>query len=310
MRNVEGGIDSIDLRTGKVNWTTSSASVPIFVNASYLMSFKYINEHVIQIVKIDIQTGHSLMVSEPLTFPEGIKVAPTRDQAFDFQVEPGHGTVDLRWWGRSNYDGGAPPPPDVVQQWQKQLGGIFKVDLATGKVRSEVNENPSNPSRPPQSPLTSFENVSWKLDDQIVTLSSQRDTNGQALFIKPAKVIAQVRSRPIKLLGGSNLIVDVTEDGLFVLVRAKDSPHPIWQLFSAETGRKVGAVPYDSGAQQACVMNGQLFYLTAQTRNNLKDRVVTLKAVDVRSGQTLWSRDLKQFSDGPKPLPPATRVPN
>jgi hypothetical protein len=300
MRNTLGGIDSIDLKTGKLLWTSAAASIPLLLNRHYLLASKYISENVIQVVKIDCKTGELVTTSEPINFPEGIKISSNRDQDFGLEARMANDTLKLVWQGRTRYEGGAPPPTYLRQKWQKQLSGIFEIDLVTGNVTSQITDNVTTSLEAPRSPLTSTDCVNWKIEDQIVTLSSKMEPQGQTFFIKPADAKQFTR-----LLSGSNLIADITEDGLYVLIRSKDSSPAIWHLFSAETGREIGTVPYEIGAQQPCVMDDRLFYLGPQVDNDAKHRAIALKAVDLRSGRVLWSRELKETDAAPRPLPPA-----
>lgn len=186
IRNTAGGIDSVDLETGQLNWTTTAASVPLLIDGTHLLAWKYINENVIQIVKIDSKTGESLTTSEPINFPAGIKVSPIREHDFGIEAKVTVSTLELVWRGRTLYEGGAPPPPDVVHKWQKQLSGVFRIDLATGNVTSQSTGNVSATLEAPTSPLTSIDHVDWKIADRVVKLSSKREPQGEALFMKPA----------------------------------------------------------------------------------------------------------------------------
>jgi hypothetical protein len=300
MRNSLGGIDSIDLKTGQLHWTTNAASVPLIVSGPHLLAFKYISENAIQIVKIDAKTGQDVSTSEPINFPDGIKVSSMPNESFALVAKVTGTTLDLAWHGRMIYEGGTSPPEHVLQKWQKQFSGIFQVDLATGNVTSKDGAKMPATLEPPRSPLTSIDSVDWKIKDQLVTLSSKQEPQGQTLFMKPAD------AKFTKLWSGPNPIADITADGLYVLVRSTASSSATWHIFSAETGRQIGTVPYEAGSQQACVLGDRLFYL-APSVTNTKNRIIALKAVELHSGRALWSRELKETGGGSRPLPPVVR---
>jgi hypothetical protein len=136
----------------------------------------------------------------------------------------------------------------------------FKVDLATGNVTSQSADDISIASPAPRLESKMDGAVDWKINGEPVTLSVKQEPNGQAVFMKRAD------AQRTKLLSGPDLVADVTDDGLFVLVRSKGSSPSLWHLFSAETGREIGAVPYETGAQQACVIDSRLFYLVQRSK--------------------------------------------
>ena len=302
IRNSAGGIDSIDLKTGKLLWATPDASVPLIVSGAHLLAFKYISENVIQIVKIDSKTGEAATTSEPINFPEGIKVSSTRDETFALDAKVIDTILELTWRGRTFYEGGAPPPKRILDKSQQQFSGMFQVDLATGTVTSKSADDVADSLEAPKSPLTTLDTVDWKIQDHVVTLSSKREQQGQALFMKPA------HAKSTKLLSGPNLVTNVTADGLYVLIRSTDFAPTTWHLFSAETGREIRTVLYEAGAQQPCVTADRLFYLAPDVKSE-KDRVIALKAVDLHSGRVLWSREMKETRGGSRPLPPVVNPP-
>lgn len=302
IRNSAGGIDSIDLKTGKLLWTTPAASVPLIISGVHLLAFKYISENVIQIVKLNSKTGLAATTSEPINFPEGMKVASTQDETFALEPKVIDTILEIAWRGRTFYEGGAPPPKHIREKSQQQFSGVFQVDLATGTVTSKSVDDLADSLEAPKSPLTTLDTVDWKIEDHVVTLSSKREQQGQVLFMKPA------HAKLTKLFSGPNLVTNITADGLYLLIRSMDFAPTTWHLFSAETGREIRTVPYETGAQQPCVSADRLFYLAPDVKTE-KARVIALKAVDLHSGRVLWSREMKETGGGSRPLPPVVHPP-
>jgi len=130
-----GGIESVALFNGKTIWESKDASKPLLATDEKLFAKALVKKkkNQLKIVVLDARTGERLLESEAIVFPDWVSV--TRDYGLRFHAT---GRLDkndliLTWEARAFYDGGPPPPPGRDLN-AKNIGGAFRVDLASGKL--------------------------------------------------------------------------------------------------------------------------------------------------------------------------------
>jgi hypothetical protein len=135
--NTIGGIDALDLATGKVLWSSKEANRPLFATDIRLFAQRGATIHVLHTA----ENGKPVLEAKPLGFPAWVSVDVAYGRSFRSSVRVEGKTMWLSWEARAFYAGGAPPPPKLEKAARKEAAGVVRVDLDTGKVESLDAEN-------------------------------------------------------------------------------------------------------------------------------------------------------------------------
>lgn len=130
-----GGIEALDLATGKPVWKNADASRLAGANAKRVfgwVSGKKRNEF--SVVAIDAASGKTLGTAGPVVLPDWAVTEKTHGRAFAASVRAdGEGAV-AAWTAGASYAGGARPTPEIEAAARKNDSGLAKLDFATGKA--------------------------------------------------------------------------------------------------------------------------------------------------------------------------------
>jgi hypothetical protein len=135
--NTSGGIDALDLATGKLLWDTKEAPRPLLATADRLFAQAPVRgkSNQVRLVVLDTaQKGKRLLESQPLSFPDWVSVGVTHGRSFASTARLGDGSLLLAWQARAWYAGGAAPTPEIERRARKAASGVMRVDLKTGKT--------------------------------------------------------------------------------------------------------------------------------------------------------------------------------
>lgn len=137
--NTSGGIDALDLASGKLLWDTKAAPQPLLATADRLLAQKLVpgKANQVRIVVLDTtQKGKQLLESQPVAFPDWVSVGVAHGRSFGSTARLTDDALLLTWQARAWYAGGARPTPEIERRARKAASGVVQVDLKTGKVRT------------------------------------------------------------------------------------------------------------------------------------------------------------------------------
>jgi hypothetical protein len=132
----DGGIDAIDLASGKVLWTTRDANRPLLATADRLFAQAPVSgkANQVRIVVFDaLKKGKKLEISEPIPFPDWVSVAVTYGRSFASTARLHAKRLVYVWEARGWYAGGARPTPEIERAARKSAAGVIQLDLASNK---------------------------------------------------------------------------------------------------------------------------------------------------------------------------------
>src|SRR5262247_3554246 len=133
--DARGGISAIDLLTGGVLWSTSEAARPLLLLDHRLAALRALQPNAQQVVVLDVtQQGAVVLVSEPVVFPEWVRVSLHNTGTFALHERRQNSDLLLDWEAYTFYRGGAAPSAQVLQQVTKHATGTAQINLATGRV--------------------------------------------------------------------------------------------------------------------------------------------------------------------------------
>ncbi len=134
--NTSGGIDALNLATGKVLWSSKEANLPLITTPSYLFALKG-NGNQLRVIKINTRKqGQRLFESPLIPLPDWASVQKTYGRSFRSSVRSDNNGLFLIWEAKSFYAGGAPPVPEVIASTNKYQNGVERIDGETGTIES------------------------------------------------------------------------------------------------------------------------------------------------------------------------------
>jgi len=134
--NTSGGVDALDLGTGKVLWSSKEANRPLVASENRLFAQKG-NGNQLRVVALDTaKEGKRVFESPPLPLPGWASVEPAYGRRFASSVRLDKNGLFLTWEARAFYAGGAPPPPQVLKAAQMDASGVVQIDVDSGKIEA------------------------------------------------------------------------------------------------------------------------------------------------------------------------------
>jgi hypothetical protein len=137
-QNKDGGIDAVDLETGKTIWTNAEVGEPLMVLGDRLVVFTHLRDALVVLKRSD---GKRLKQLDPLTYAKEVQPAQTGhftdSWGFAAQVRRAEGNDYLLWKGRR-----PPGPPSGafnpkrLKESVEVFRGAFRIDLESGKVHA------------------------------------------------------------------------------------------------------------------------------------------------------------------------------
>jgi hypothetical protein len=324
--NTTGGIDALDLETGKAVWASAEASKPLVVFGDRVVAQAEVKgkANSVRIIVLDARTGKRLLQSEPVAFPEWVSVVQTWGRSFASEARIDKGDVLLRWEAHASYAGGAAPTPQILAASKKDASGVGRISLESGRV--EMLAPDKVPAVPPVKLPKELEKVTslqywtgsdWDtkpmvVGDRVVALAVEPAGPKQKLIWKAWDLETAKAHEPLLLLEGKSLWPQVTPDRRYVLVHqalVKEQLPPgdyAWWIFALETGKEVAKIPFTEGTQQVGVVGPRVYCLVNGQAKGPPGpggfrQPRFLKAYDLKSGKLAWEHEVKGHVFTPPP---------
>jgi hypothetical protein len=323
-----GGVDALDLATGKVRWQVAETCKPLALAGDRLLcqAPEKGKANAVRILVLDTRDkGKVLRRSDPVTFPDWVSVGVTYGRSFTSRARlDGKDTLLLQWEARAFYAGGAAPTPEVLERARKHAAGVARVNIDSGRVVAGEARKGKEPEvelprglkevKPAQL-WTGSEWVARPLrvgKKAVVLLRSQAGALHKLEMVAwdPATGKADPK---VELMQGKELWPQLSEDRRYVfvhqaLVKEKLPPGDYaWWVFSLETGKQVAKLPFEPGSQGLTVIGPRAYYAVAGPGRmprpggpGMVKGSQTLKAVEVATGRQLWQHAIW----APPQLPP------
>ncbi len=304
-----GGVEALDLATGKVLWNFTEPCRPLALMGDRLVcqAAEKGKANAIRLMMLDVRDkGKVLLRSDPITFPDWVSVGTTYGRSFTSEAIPdGKDALVLRWEARAWYAGGARPTPEIEARARKHERGAVRVHLDSGRVDPKAP-----PVAPPPllkgelatvKPASVWTGSDWQakpllIGKQAAVLTKEQVGGLEKLELQVWDTETGKAAPKVELMRGQSLWPQLGMDGRFVFVHQaipKEKLPPgeyAWSVFSLETGKRVAKVPF-AGAQALTVVGPRLYSVQEVTgggRPGMFKRTRTLKAVDLATGNVVW----------------------
>ena len=319
--SASGGIEAIDLATGKLLWETNEAQRPLLVVGNHLLAQAGLKRNRLRILRLDLaRNGECDLESDPVVFPAWVVTGEAPGHSFSARWHLEKHQLVMDWEAAAWYAGKTKPTPEEESAARKHANGVALIDLRTGQV--EVRPAVKVVSSPPP-PLPEYleeKAVRWQgiVGKHWKVLALEEEEGMQRLVWHAWDRETHKAEPPKELLRGKRLLVRETLDEHILCLReATPSPDERatltpskaqrwWWLYSVDLDKGIGRIPVEPGMHSLAVVGKRAFYLVPGTlrgrldRPNMQPR--TLKAIDLESGKKLWERSVAAKLLAPPPL--------
>jgi hypothetical protein len=132
--NTTGGIDALELATGKLLWASKDADRPLVATNDRLLA-QAGKTNQVRLIVID-KEGKRVLESDPIKFPDWVSVQTAYGRSFQSGARLDGKSALLSWQARAFYAGGARPTPQIEKAARKDASGVSRINLETGKVEA------------------------------------------------------------------------------------------------------------------------------------------------------------------------------
>ena len=138
-----GGIEALDVATGKVLWTNTDAKKLAGASSGLVVAWLGDEKkaNALRVVVIEANTGKTVTKSDAIELPEWASTEKIWGHTFRIASRPDAAPITVVWQANAFYSGGARPTPEIEAAARKEAVGVLKVELKNGKIEV-VNRKP------------------------------------------------------------------------------------------------------------------------------------------------------------------------
>jgi hypothetical protein len=319
--SASGGIDAVELKTGKILWQTHEAQIPLLVDGNHLLAQAGVKRNRLRILRLDLtRQGESDLESDPIVFPAWVVTGEGYGRSFQSHWRLEKRQLVLEWAASAWHTGPTKPTPEQEKAARKHAAGSARIDLRTGQVEVGPAEKTTQPLAPALPEHLERKSVRWQGlvggDWRVVTLEEVAGQQRLILHSCDQKKGKTMESK--ELLKGKRLLLRPSLDERFLCLR-EDSPDPgergslmprksssCWLLVSSRTGELVGHIPHEAGMHAIVLLGDRVYYLVSGASRgpldqpNIHPRI--LRATELSSGKLLWERPVAGKLVSPPPI--------
>ena len=289
--NAEAGIDAVDLSKGTVVWTTKEASKPLGLKGNLLISQAESSgaRNKLDLVVLNVQEHGKRVVAGSMELPAGVNVSidETLNSSFVASAQPSGRDAVVSWDHIEHPVQGLPPqtglPPDDLEGSEMDLRVM--PEAATGSKTSGA----------------------LRMDLTSGTVSSL-PAGTRPFAAVPSALMSVASDQRIAGVAGSQY---VSADGRHVQSSERIADDAVWKkhrwtIFDRVTGERLGEIKSHVSVAPFFVADTQVIYETSpylrRTPNGLVEEPAKIRAVDLNTGQELWSKQIRDTAfRGPYP---------
>ena len=333
-----GGVQAVEMAAGKSFFQTNQAQRPLFVLGDRLYALAAVKAPVIRglcfewqsewegprtgfrLVAFDLaQFGEVALKSETVELPEWASIIEAHDRSFVFHWHTENGQLVVAWEAKAWYAGPTQLTPPEAATYRKQGMGAVRFNLQTAAFEP-LPPQPAPAAAPEFEAWRELErqSIRWqkRTAKQLLVVTLAEAQGKQTLSLRTFDLATRQPLSVTPLKSGERLAVLPTLDEQYLCVREgvlspdRDTGDPNqtvqWSIVTAETGQYVGEVPYEPGMTAAMILGGRIYFLISRRINGPLDRPFvlprSLRAVDLKTGATLWEQPVGGKPSAPPPL--------
>ncbi|MCZ6670933.1 MAG: hypothetical protein O6947_07880, partial [Acidobacteria bacterium] len=311
LMNPKGGIDAVDLSTGRLLWTSHQGAKPILVHRNLLATQAEIPDRpgALRIAVLDTRNAGKVVATADVELPAGARafIDQRMGESFEIQSRIDREDLILSWkFFRRPVEGAA--PGSSAKPGHDQAGGAFRIDLRTGEAKSlgsgEVPPRDLLPERVARKAGSGTLSTPPLPAGKVFAAAEVRTRNGRQQTIlrrwerktgNPIPDITLFDGRARALLPSAN--------GLHLLAIRMNHPGGgdggkyLWSIYSLETGILAGEIRNRSSASRFLLLGSILIHESPPFRQLVEgkwlEKPIRVRVVDLDTGTELWERPIR-----------------
>jgi hypothetical protein len=308
-----GAVEAIDLSAGRVLWTYSDAALPLTVDGSLLVvqgEEKLAGR--LPIAVLDLQAGGRKVVDAVIPLPNDVRALVTDDLQRSFRATAQRdGDAFLISWTYKEIviQGMARAPEEPLPT--RIVSGAARVHIATGRVMA----SPAITPRPTTDAAAERIKAIHTLDEMPLQVGNvvalAKGGPGEALTLKRWDV-RTAAALPDRELSKKAVVALPSAEKKYVLASERvgqggpQDPEYRWQIFSLQSGERVGELRRDVSAAPFFVWNENVIYESRPHGYRVGevwvDEPMKIRALRLSQGAQSWDRPVRHLEyRGPVP---------
>jgi hypothetical protein len=317
LMNTQGGIDAVDLASGKLLWRTNRAAKPLLGHEELLVAQTEppVGQPFLRIALLNTREITADPRFVDITLPADVQatIDDGMESSFNAAARIDEGALVLSWRYTYRRITGPPPGPDD-QALDRTATGRVRIDIHTGQI-DPIDDMAALPE--PELPAAVIRlkdgqappGPVWRVGNVLVAIERATYEGKQRVSLKRWDAETGEALADVTLFDGGLNFRSVSADKRHLLASrrdASDSRTWEWAVYSLETGAKVAELRYDTPAAWFFLSGSRLIHETNVTSRLVRDQVVVepgkLRAVDLTTGTEVWSHAIRETNyRGPYP---------
>ncbi len=315
-----GGIDAIDLGSGRPIWTATVAAKPLLLHGQLLISQAETGgaAGTLRIVGLDAKAEGRPLWQSDITLPSGVaaSVDDGLGATFRTSARARDGDAIISWsYAQARASDIAPPPHDETQR--TEVAGAARIELRTGHVQPlDAGVSASEPAGLPErlARLVASGDLPihpWRAESFFSVIAPESPSKG-LVTIKRWSAGTGDPLPDITISTDGSTIRYPSADGKLLLASRLEGVDPagsedyLWSIFSLETGEQIVQLHNGTPGAWFCLSGSSLIHEVRPIAQVVAARSEwdppMLRAVDLKTSHEIWARPFRDTAyRGPYP---------
>lgn len=243
LQNAHGGLDAVELATGRVRWSDARPQRPLAGASGRLLVERVDIGGVSLCVRATRERSGGCAATARLPLPQWAG-GPSRGRSFDATVEwSGRDTLRYRWLAAKHWSQGMHPPrgrqADEGDPESQTASGVMQVDLKSGKI-SPAGAEPRPVASMAYETARGMQRTAWRVDGVWCVLATETIGGVSTWIVRRTGEDGRTLP-PLKGGRAGTLIPRISLDGrLLVMPTTSSGPAPSLELPSGQAGPVLG----------------------------------------------------------------------
>jgi len=315
-----GGIDAIDLGSGRPFWTATVAAKPLLLHGQLLISQAETGgaAGTLRIVGLDAKAEGRPRWQADITLPSGVAASVDDGLGATFRISARarDGDAIISWsYAQARASGIAPPPQDGQRQ---QMAGAVRIELRTGHVEvldAGVSSSKATDGLPERlARLVESGDLPihpWRAENFFSVLAPESPSKGH-ITVKRWSAGTGDPLPDISISTDGSTIRYPSADGKLLLASKLEGLDPdgsedyLWSIFSLETGEQIAQLHNGTPGAWFYLSGSSLIHEVRPIAQVVAGRSEweppMLRAVDLKTSHEIWARPFRDTAyRGPYP---------
>ncbi len=311
----DGAIEAIDLSAGRVLWTYSEAALPLTVDGSLLVvQGEEKRPGLLPIAVLDLQADGRKVVDAVIPLPNDVRamVADDFERSFRATAQREGDAFLISWTYKEMVVSGMYRAPEEPLP-TRIISGAARVQIATGRVIASAPIAPRPGTDAAAQRIKAIHDLDQTPLQSGNVVAMTKGGRGAALTLKRWDV-RTAAALPDRELSRKAIVAMPSAEEKYVLASERvgaggaEDPEYRWQIFSLESGERVGELRRDVSAAPFFIWNDNVIYESRPYGYRIGevwvDEPLKIRAMRLSQGVQSWDRPVRHL-EYRGPVPPA-----